>query len=81
MKPNNTIEVKVEDVRFDVSMDGDCPQDMFIDGVWLVGSVQELSCVLDPKVYDAIEEAARQEIIERQYDGAIERYMEDCIGS
>ena len=81
MKPNNTIEVKVEDVRFDVSMDGDCPQDMFIDGVWLVGSVQELSCVLDPKVYDAIEEAARQEIIERQYDGAIERYMEECIGS
>jgi len=81
MKPNNTIEVKVEDVRFDVSMDGDCPQDMFIDGVWLVGSVQELSCVLDPNVYDAIEEAARQGIIERQYDAAIERYMEECIGS
>ena len=81
MKPNNTIEVKVEDVRFDVHMDGDCPQDMFADGIWLVGSVQELSCVLDPKVYDAIEEAARQEIIERQYEGAIERYMEDCIGS
>lgn len=81
MKPNNTIEVKVEDVRFDVHMDGYCPQDMFIDGVWLVGSVQELSCVLDPKVYDAIEEAARQEIIERQYEGAIERYKEECIGS
>lgn len=62
MKPSNTVEVKVEDVRFDVSMDGDCPQDMFIDGVWLVGSVQELSCVLDPKVYDAIEEKARQEL-------------------
>lgn len=81
MKPNNTIEVKVEDVRFDVHMDGDNPQDIFADGIWIVGSVQELSCVLDPKVYDAIEEAARQEIIERQYEGAIERYMEDCIGS
>lgn len=80
MKPNNTIEVKVEDVRFDVQMDGDCPQDMFADGVWLVGSVQELSCVLDPKVYDAIEGAARQEIIERQYEGAIDRYTEECIG-
>lgn len=81
MKPNNTIEVKVEDVRFDVSMDGDCPQDMFADGVWLVGSVQELSCVLDPMVYCAIEEAACQEIMERQYEGAIDRYTEECIGS
>lgn len=81
MKPNNTIEVEIEDVRFDVSMYGDCPQAMFIDGVWLVGSVQELSCVLDSKVYDAIEEAAGQEILDRQYDGAIERYMEECTGS
>lgn len=81
MKPNNTIEVKIEDVRFDVSMDGDNPQEIYMDGVWLVGSVQELSCVLDSKVYDAIEEAARQEIIDRQYDGAIERYMEECTGS
>jgi hypothetical protein len=81
MKPNNTIEVKVEDVRFDVSMDGDNPQEIYMDGVWLAGSVQELSCVLDPKICDEIEEAARQEIIDRQYDGAIERYMEECIGS
>ena len=81
MKPNNTIEVKVEDVRFDVSIDGDDPKEPYMDGVWLVGSVQELSCVLDPKVYDAIEEAARQEIIERQYEGAIDRYMEECTGS
>lgn len=80
MKPNNTIEVKVEDVRFDVSMDGDNAQEMYMDGVWLVGSVQELSCVLDPMVYCAIEEAACQEIMERQYDGAIERYMEECTG-
>jgi len=81
MKPTNTIEVKVEDVRFDVSMDGDNPQEIYMDGVWLAGSVQELSCVLDPKICDEIEEAARQEIIDRQYDGAIERYMEECIGS
>jgi len=81
MKPNNTIEVKVEDVRFDVSIDGDNPQEIYMDGVWLVGSVQELSCVLDPKICDEIEEAARQEIIDRQYDGAIERYMEECTGS
>jgi len=81
MKPTNTIEVKVEDVRFDVSMDGDNPQEIYMDGVWLVGSVQELSCVLDPNVYCAIEEAACQEILERQYDGAVERYMEECIGS
>ena len=81
MKPNNTIEVKVEDVRFDVSIDGDNPQEIYMDGVWLVGSVQELSCVLDPKICDEIEEAARQEIIDRQYDGSIERYMEECTGS
>ena len=54
MKPTNTIEVKVEDVRFDVSMDGDNPQEIYMDGVWLAGSVQELSCVLDPNVYCAI---------------------------
>jgi hypothetical protein len=77
MKPSNTVEVKVEDVRFDVSMDGDCPQDMFIDGVWLVGSVQELSCVLDPKVYDAIEEAARQELIEIAEDLRVEAIIEE----
>ena len=81
MKPNNTITVTVEDVRFDVSMDGDNPQEIYMDGVWLDGSVQELSCVLDPKICDEIEEAARQEIIDRQYDGAIERYMEECTGS
>lgn len=81
MKPNNTIKITVEDIRFDVSMDGDDPQEIYMDGVWLVGSVQELSSVLDPKIYDEIEEAARQEIIDRQYDGAIERYMEECIGS
>ena len=77
MKPNNTIEVKVEDVRFEVSMDGDCPQDMFMDGVWLVGSVQELSCVLDPKVYDAIEEKARQELIEISEDLRVEAIIEE----
>jgi hypothetical protein len=77
MKPNNTIEVRVQDVRFEVSMDGDCPQDMFIDGVWLVGSVQELSCVLDPKVYDAIEEAARQELIEISEDLRVEAIIEE----
>ena len=81
MKPNNTLTVTVEDIRFDVSMDGDDPQEIYMDGVWLVGSVQELSCVLDPKICDEIEEAARQEIIDRQYDGAIERYMEECTGS
>ena len=62
MKPNNTLTVTVEDIRFDVSMDGDNPQEIYMDGVWLVGSVQELSCVLDPKICDEIEEAARQEI-------------------
>jgi len=81
MKPNNTLTVTVEDIRFDVSMDGDNPQEIYMDGVWLVGSVQELSCVLDPKICDEIEEAARQEIIDRQYDGSIERYMEECTGS
>lgn len=81
MKPNNTLTVTVENIRFDVSMDGDDPKEIYMDGVWLVGSVQELSCVLDPKICDEIEEAARQEIIDRQYDGAIERYMEECIGS
>jgi len=78
MKPNNTIEVKVEDVRFDVSMDGDNPQEIYMDGVWLSGSVQELSSVLDPKICDEIEQAARQEIIDRQYESAIEEYMEEC---
>lgn len=80
MKPLNTIKVTVEDIRFDVSLDGDNAQEMYMDGVWLVGSVQELSCVLDPMVYCAIEEAARQEIIDRQYDSAIEAYMEECTG-
>jgi hypothetical protein len=81
MKPLDTITVTVEDIRFDVSLDGDNAQEIYMDGVWLVGSVQELSCVLDPMVYCAIEEAACQEIMERQYDGAIERYMEEYIGS
>lgn len=77
MKPSNTVEVKVQDVRFDVHMDGDCPQDMYMDGVWLAGSVQELSCVLDPTVYDAIEEAARQELIEIAEDLRAEAIIEE----
>ena len=81
MKPNNTIKVTVENIRFDVSMDGDNPQEIYMDGVWLAGSVQELSNVLDLNIYDQIEEAARQEIIDRQYDSAVDAYIEECTGS
>tara|TARA_R100001510_G_scaffold37317_1_gene33669 strand:- start:300 stop:545 length:246 start_codon:yes stop_codon:yes gene_type:complete len=81
MKPTNTITVKVQNIRFDVSIDGDDPQEPYMDGVWLVGSVQELSSVLDVYVFDEIEQAALQEIADRQYDSQIEAYMEECTGS
>jgi|TARA_B100000900_G_C20439179_1_gene658289 hypothetical protein len=80
MKPINTIEVKVKDVRFDVSINGDDPKEPYMDGVWLSGSVQELSCVLDLNICDQIEQAALQKIADRKYDSPIDDYIEECTG-
>tara|TARA_Y100001973_G_scaffold86082_1_gene128691 strand:- start:1661 stop:1906 length:246 start_codon:yes stop_codon:yes gene_type:complete len=81
MKPTSTITVKVQNIRFDVSIDIDDPKEPYMDGVWLCGSVQELSNVLDLNIYNEIEDSALQEIADRQYDSAIEAHMEECTGS
>lgn len=60
MKPTYTIEVKINDVKFEVSLDTFDPYEPYVDGVWVSGSIQELSEVLDPKVLDRIEYKAIQ---------------------
>lgn len=60
MKPTYTIEVKIDDVKFEVSLDTLDPYEPYVDGVWVSGSIQELSEVLDPKVLDRIEYKAIQ---------------------
>ena len=60
MKPTTTIEVKIEEVKFEVSLDTFDPSEPYVDGVWIPGSIQELSEVLDPKVLDRIEHKAIQ---------------------
>jgi len=70
MKPLTTIEVKIEEVKFEVSLDTFDPHEPYVDGVWLPGSIQELSDVLDPKVLDRIEQIAIRIAIE---DAAISR--------
>jgi len=70
MKPLTTIEVKIEEVKFEVSLDTFDPHEPYVDGVWIPGSIQELSDVLDPKVLDRIEQKAIRIAIE---DAAISR--------
>ena len=70
MKPTTTIEVKIEEVKFEVSLDTFDPHEPYVDGVWIPGSIQELSDVLDPKVLDRIEQKALQTAVE---DAAISR--------
>ena len=74
MKPSTTIEVKIEEVKFEVSLDTFDPHEPYVDGVWIPGSIQELSDVLDPKVLDRIEykavQIAMQDAAESRMEGA-----------
>jgi hypothetical protein len=70
MKPTLTIAVTIDDIKFEVSLDTFDPHEPYVDGVWLPGSIQELSDVLDPKVFERIEQKAIRIAIE---DAAISR--------
>lgn len=72
MKPTYTIELKIDDVKFEVSLDTFDPAEPYVDGVWLPGSIQELSEVLDPKVLDHIEHKAIQIAIQDAAESRME---------
>jgi len=74
MKPTLTIAVTIDDIKFEVSLDTFDPHEPYVDGVWIPGSIQELSDVLDPKVLDRIEhkavQIAMQDAAESRMEGA-----------
>ena len=70
MKPTLTIPLTIDGTKFEVSLDTFDPHEPYVDGVWIPGSIQELSEVLDPKVLDRIEQKAVQTAVE---DAAISR--------
>lgn len=72
MKPTLTIAVTIDDIKFEVSLDTFDPHEPYVDGVWLPGSIQELSDVLDPKVLDRIEYKAIQIAIQDAAESRME---------
>lgn len=70
MKPTLTIPLTIDGTKFEVSLDTFDPHEPYVDGVWIPGSIQELSDVLDPKLLDRIEQKAILIAVE---DAAISR--------
>ena len=73
MKPNFTIEVKVHDTKFDVTLDTFDPSEPYVDGVWVAGSIQEISDLLDDKVLERIEEEAIGICVQNAAEEIVER--------
>ena len=73
MKPKFTIEVKVHDTKFDVTLDTFDPSEPYVDGVWLPASIQEISDLLDDKVLERIEEEAIEICAQNAAEEIVER--------
>jgi len=73
MKPKFTIEVKVHDTKFDVTLDTFDPSEPYVDGVWVAGSIQEISDLLDDKVLERIEEEAIGICVQNAAEEILER--------
>ena len=58
-----TSTVKIKDVKFDVNLchDDDEP---YVDGIWVSGSIQEISDLLERKVLEEIEDEAIRQAVE-----------------
>ena len=73
MKPKFTIEGRVHNTNFDVTLDTFDPSEPYVDGVWVSGSIQEISDLLDDKVLERIEEEAIGICVQNAAEEIVER--------